>query len=850
MAAFSSFGSILGCGSGERGAPRHHALPGDGPQWPRDRAVDLRHLKLEVKLDVPGKSVSGTATHSFVPYTDGLTEVAFDAIDMEISAVAVQGKAVAFGYDGERVHIPLGPGFKRGTETRAAITFRSKPRLGLYFIAPDEAYPDKPTQVWTQGQDEDSKYWFPCYDNPNDKQTSEIIATVPGDWFALSNGRLLEEKKQRDGTKRFHWFQDRPHATYLITLAAGKFARIDDTVEGGLTIDYFVEEKDVEAGKRSFGRTPKMIALFERLTGIPFPWSKYSQIVVRDFVFGGMENTSATTMYEDILLDAKAARDFTSDDLVSHELAHMWWGDLLTCRDWSHGWLNESFATYFELLWDEEHHGVDHYRQGVIENTDLYLGERYRRPVVSNVFHQPIDLFDRHLYEKGSIVLHVLRGVLGDDAFFRSLQRYCRENQERSVITQDLVNAIDAETGRNLEWFFDQWVYKPGHPKLRVSWSWDEDAKLATVSVRQTQSSDDGTAEVFRLPVTVDFKTGRARPKAFRVEVTQREQNFLFPLPAKPDLCRFDPYNQVLKELDFDKSIGELRLQLRDDDDISGRQAAAKGLGVKGGSEAVKALAAAAREDRFWSVQAAAAKALGAIRTNESKAALLGLLDLRNHKARRAVVAALGEFRGDNEVFAALVPFANRDQSWFVEREANLSIGKLRVEGSFDVLCANIKRPSFRSVVRVGCVDGLVELRDPRGFDVILAAAKYGEPATARRWAVAGLGKLSEFMDTPPRVLGEKIAEFLHDPDFRVRVAAANALKALDDPSFAGLLDDMARRELDGRAVRVARENAIALREGHDTSSEVEHLREEFEKLRDENTALKDRVAKLEATGR
>ena len=325
---------------------------------------------------------------------------------------------------------------------------------------------------------------------------------------------------------------------------------------------------DVASGELTFKNTPAMIDLFEQITGVDYPWAKYSQIVVRDFVFCGMENTSATTMTENILFDRKAARDFTSDPLISHELAHQWFGDLMTCRDWSHGWLNESFATYLEMLWDEHHLGIDHYRQGAIENAELYFGERYRRPIVTNVFNQPIDLFDRHLYEKGSVVLAMLRSLLGDDQFFRSIQRYIRENQERSVITQDLAAAIEAETGRNLDWFFDQWVYRPGHPNFKVSWSYNDDHKLATVTVKQTQPTTDGTP-IFRMPVTIDFRKGRTKPQSFRVEITEAEHTFVFPVSQKPDLCRFDPYGGVLKEVDFEKSVGELRLQLRDDDDIT-----------------------------------------------------------------------------------------------------------------------------------------------------------------------------------------------------------------------------------------------------------------------------------------
>ncbi len=741
----SLYGERTTCGglAGESGTPAH-ALPGDKAVWSRDRVVDVKHSKIDIKLDLEAKRVSGVVTHTVAPLNEGTRFVQFDAVDLEIASVSVGRKPAEFTYDGSKLHVDLGEGRSRGQDLPVAISFAATPRIGMYFISPDEGYPDKPVQVWTQCQDEDTRYWLPCFDHPSEKQTSELIVTVPGSWYALSNGRLLEDKANRDGTRRFHWHQDRPHSTYLFTLAAGELERIDDTTDG-LIIDYFVEPKDVADAKKVFANTPAMIALFERLFDAKYPWSKYSQVVVRDFVFGGMENTTATTMTENIIFDRKAARDFTSDPLISHELAHQWFGDLLTCRDWSHGWLNESFATYLEMLWDEHHQGIDHYRQGQVENTELYLGERYRRPIVTNVFNEPIDLFDRHLYEKGSVVLAMLRSLLGDDQFFRSLQRYVRENQERSVITQDLAAAIAAETGRNLDWFFDQWVYKPGHPCLRVSWNYDDDNKLAIVSVKQTQSTSDGTA-IFRMPVTIDFKRGRARAQSFRVEITEAEQTFAFPLAQKPDLCRFDPYNGILKELDFEKSVGELRLQLRDDDDIGGRQFAATQLGKKGGSEAIAALEAAVTGDKFWACQAAAAKALGQIRTTAARDALLRCLPVvRNLKAKRGVVAALGEFRGDATVLAALTPLARRDQSWFVEAEACRSIGKLRLPGSLEVLQANIDRSSFRQVVRIGCIDGLVELRDEAGLEIIARVARYGEPFQGRTPAVGALARLGQY---------------------------------------------------------------------------------------------------------
>lgn len=842
----SFFGERIRCSRvWEDGETPPHALPGDRPVWTRDRAVDVKHIKIDIAIDLDARKVSGTATHTVSPLNEDSRFAEFDAIDMEITSVTVARKPADFSYDGTKLRVDLGEGRKRGQDLPVAIAYSAHPRIGMYFIRPDEGYPTKPVQVWTQCQDEDTRFWLPCFDHPGEKQTSELIVTVPGTWYALSNGRLLEEKVNRDGTRRFHWHQDRPHSTYLFTLAAGELARIDAS-RTDLTIDYFVEPKDVEDATRTFANTPEMIALFERLFDAKYPWSKYSQVVVRDFVFGGMENTSATTMTENILFDRKAARDHTSDPLISHELAHQWFGDLLTCRDWSHGWLNESFATFLEMLWDEHHLGIDAYRQGAIENAGLYFDERYRRPIVTNVFHEPIDLFDRHLYEKGSVVLVMLRGVLGDEQFFRGLQRYVRENQERSVITQDLANAFAAETGKNLDWFFDQWVYKPGHPNFKVSWNYDDSAKLATVSVKQIQSTSDGTP-TFRMPLTIDFRKGRGRPQSFRVEVSEKEHTFVFPLAARPDLCRFDPYGGVLKELEFDKSVGELRLQLRDDDDIGGRQFAARELGKKGGAEATVALENAVMNDRFWACQAAAAKALGEVKTTAARDALLRCLAVRHPKARRAVVAALGEYTGDATVLAALEPLARRDQSWFVEAEANRSIGKLRLPGSLASLRKNIDRQSFRQVVRVGCIDGLVELRDEAGLELLSGTAKYGQPFQGRPPSVSALARLGLFFPERKKPLSEEIATYLDDPDFRVRIAATNALKTLKAADQAPALDRMAARELDGRGVRMARENALALRKGAGTDEEIRKLRDEFEKLRDENAHLRDRITGLEA---
>ena len=826
--------------------PHGHALPGDKPRWTRDRVADVKHIALDLDLDLAAGAVFGTATHTVAAINDGLAAVPFDAIEMTIEAVAAQGKPATWDYDGANLLVALAKPLLRHETAEIAITYRATPRLGLYFIRPDEGYPDKPVQVWSQCQDEDTRYWIPCYDAPNQKQTTELRVRVPGGWTALSNGRMVEQSPLPDGRTLFHWKQERPHSTYLITLVAGEFIRIDAS-RPDLTIDYYVEAQDVERGKRAMGNTPAMIAAFEEFTGIDYPWAKYSQIVVRDFIFGGMENTSATTMTTNLLVDERAILDYKPDDLVSHELAHMWFGDLLTCRDWSHGWLNESFATYLELIWDERFRGPDEYRQGVLDNTQTYLDEKYRRPIVSNVFRDPIDIFDRHLYEKGSVVIHMLRCTLGDDAFFRSVKRYCHDHQEQSVKTQDLIDAIEAETGRNLEWFFDQWVFKPGHPELKVSWAWDEQTGSAAVTIRQTQDTANGTP-IFRLPMTVDFRSGRAKPQAFRVEISEAEQTLHFALPKRPDLCRVDPGNTILKTLEFEKAVPELKLQLRDDDDIAGRIQAAIALGKRGGPEATAALEEALRRDKWYGVHAAAAKALGTLRDSSARDALLKHLRHRHPKVRRAVATALGGFTGDEAVFTALAKAAVSDQSYATQGAAYASIGKLRLPGSFDILASGMEHDVFRQFVRNGCIEGFVELRDERAFDVLESAAAYGTPVGSRGPALNAMARLAEWFPERDLAVGETLVRSLDDRDFRVRVAAANALKTLKDPAHAAALDQMTLRELDGRAVRAAREAALALRRGDGGTAGLKAVQDQVETLRAENVKLKERLDKIDAT--
>ena len=641
---------LAGCGRATavaQAAARPFPLTGDQPHYARDLVVDVRHIKLEISIDPATRRVAGTATHTVRAINDGVRAIEFDAAEMTIEGVSVAGKPVKFDYADPVLRVDLGRAMRAGVTADVGITYAASPRRGLYFTAPDADYPDKPLQAWTQGQDEDSRHWYPCIDFPNHQQTSEVIVTVPESMISIGNGELRSVvRNRRARTKTYHWYQATPHVTYLMSQVVGEFAEIEHRWQG-IPVQYYGPPGREDDLQRTLDRTPDMLAFFSDLIGAKYPYARYAQTFVADFIFGGMENVTATTLTDTSLLDKRASLDADSDGLLAHELAHQWFGDLLTCRDWSHAWLNEGFATYFEALYTEHHRGLDEFRYELHQNAGIYLAEdaaRYRRPIVNNVYHEPIDIFDRHLYEKGSLVLHMVRTVLGDELWRRAIQHYVARHRSTNVTTPDFQRAIEAATGRNIDWLFDEYVYRGGHPAFKLGFEWDDKAKQAKLNVTQTQDEKDSS--VFRLPIAVDFTVDGKRHE-FSVQITEKAHNFFFGLPGRPQMVRFDPGGNFLKTVEFKRPKEMLLYQLEHDDDVTGRIDAAKELAKLGTPEAVEALKNSVRNDVFWAVQNEAARALGGIRTTAARDALLSLMKVRHPKARRGVVAALGQFRHD-----------------------------------------------------------------------------------------------------------------------------------------------------------------------------------------------------------
>src|SRR5438874_4547047 len=466
--------------------------PPQAPPFPAARYIpdhdfDIRHVALDIRFDWEREQLIGIETMVFRPLLANLKSIELDAAEMTVASVKlVNGGPLRFEMDAtnQKLRIELGRAYQPADELTIVTEYHTNgpqkriPGLvgaALRFIKPSPDDPTRPKQIWSQGESEYNHYWFPIYDHPNDFFTSEITATVEKPLTVVSNGKLLETKVNNDGTRTFHWKIDQPHASYLTSIVVGEYTPIVSEYLG-IPIITNVYPSQVKEGRVTAARLPEMVKFFSEKTGLKYPYAKYAQTIARDFG-GGMENISATTQTDNMIHDARTELDQTSDGLQSHELAHQWFGDFVTCRHWSDIWLNESFATYFQAMWDEHHLGHDDFLYlDVLANQEAYYGawaRGQRRPIVTNNYADPDAVFDTYAYPRGGAVLHMLRDVLGEENWWRALHHYLTKYANQPVETEQFRIAIEEATGRPMDWFFDEWVYKMGHPKFRVSQDYD-----------------------------------------------------------------------------------------------------------------------------------------------------------------------------------------------------------------------------------------------------------------------------------------------------------------------------------------------------------------------------------------
>ncbi|MBX3411996.1 MAG: HEAT repeat domain-containing protein [Pirellulales bacterium] len=831
--------------SGVREAPAQERLKPfvREPRSVRSRPFDTEHIRLDLKFDFDAKTVQGRATERLRPLA-ALRQLELDAELLQIERVALLGSESAeqelkFAQHETSVSIELGREFQRGEPLELVIDYRVvEPKRGIHFVLPDRHEPERGKLVWTHCQPDDARCWFPCFDSPNERVTSEIIATVPEDLFVLSNGTLVRTKHNDDGTQTTHWTQEQTHPPYLMSVVAGRFEPVQQSWDGIPIISYVPPDRVADA-ERSFGKTAAMMAYYSEKIGYRYPWPKYAQICCDEFG-GGMEHTSATTLTLDTLHDEQAHLDRSSDGLVAHELVHHWWGDLVTCKDWGELWLNESFATYFATLWTEQDLGWDEATWERRDEAEQYFGEdsgRYRRPIVTYRYPESIQMFDRHSYPKGGRVLHMLRYVLGDDDFWRALNHYVKKHEYGVVETADLRVAIEEATGQGLNWFFDQWVHRGGHPEYEVSYNWDEADKLVRVTVKQTQKVDELTP-LFRMPVEIDLVVGDSSTR-HKVTVAKAEETFTFSLPERPRRVVFDPRDWILKKLTFKKSKQELLDQLKHDPNTVPRAQAAEQLAdYRPDSDARDALMAAAKEDAFWGVREAAVKSLARFPGDAVRDALVASSkDDARSNVRRAAMKGLVDFPGDTTNNALRDRIAN-DPSYYVAADALTTLAKVDPDRCRPDLLAALDRTSDREVILAAACNSLAAADAVDALPRLKALLE--NPGTPRRRA-AIFDALAAAGNGDPAVT-KLLAGQLNDSRDYIRRAAAIALGATGDRGAIEPL--LATRAIPGhpRTLAAIDQAVTKLRD----SGTVSSLRREVETLQGENSSLEKRVEQLE----
>lgn len=620
----------------------------------REKISDLVHTKLQVSFDYEKSEMAGEAWITLTPHFYNVSELELDAKAMLIHKVTSNGKELKYDYDDSKLNIKLGNTYGKGEEYTVYIKYTARPEevkelgsaaissaKGLYFVDPLGTDPNKPTQIWTQGETEASSCWFPTIDSPNQKTSQEIYMTVPDQYVTLSNGLLKEQTKNNDGTRTDYWKFDKKHAPYLFFMGVGEFSIVEDKWRD-IAVDYYVEKEYEPYARGIFGLTPEMLDFYSDYTGVDYPWSKYAQFIGRDYVSGAMENTTAVMHMEAAYQTGGQLVDQnTWEGTIAHELFHHWFGDLVTTESWSNITVNESFANYSEYLWYEYKYGRD--RADANRNKEI---KGYMTPtnelkdLVRFYYNSKEDVFDAVSYNKGGAILHMLRSYLGDEAFRAGIKTYLNDHLYGTGEAHQLRLAFEQVSGKDLNWFFNQWYFNNGHPKLDINYVYSEEANIVTIEIEQTQ---DG---LFQFPLAIEVFEGDT-PKRYEVWVDEKSKSFSFKYTDKPDLVNVDADRTLLAEFNDQKTVENLVHLYKVGKKYEDRREAIEGLASKQENKDAFKTMQDALTDSFYGLRIMAINKIDLVNTDAKKAVkLIENLAASDDKTlvRAAAITKLAEY--------------------------------------------------------------------------------------------------------------------------------------------------------------------------------------------------------------
>lgn len=684
------------------------------------KSWDLIHTKLDVSFDWTNCFLLGKATISMKPHFYASNLVDIDAVGFTLNDVSIINGNIKtllkYSYDGKVMHVNLPKNYSNSETLNLFIDYVAKPNQlktkgsdaitsdkGLYFINPTGKEQNKPQQIWTQGETQASSCWFPTIDAPNQKMTQEISITVDKRFTTLSNGLLIWQQVNADSTRTDVWKQSLPASPYLSMMAIGEFEETKDSWNN-IEVSYLVEKQYAKYAKQIFGNTPEMLSFYSKTFGVSYPWEKYSQVIVRDYVSGAMENASATLLGEFMLKTDRELIDETNEDYIAHELTHQWFGDLVTCESWSNLTLNEGFATYGEYLWMNHKYGNDVAEQHLLNDLATYLNEANNKQVdlIRFGYEDKEDMFDAHSYNKGGRVLHMLRNLVGDEAFFASIKLYLEKNKFKNVEAHDLRMAFEEVTGLDLNYFFNQWFFASGHPNLKVTYSYNDTVKKQYIKVEQLQ--DLSYTPLYRLPLRFDFYT-KTKCDTHVVELNERSKTFEFEVSYKPDFVVFDPDKILLCEKTENKSTNEWIAQYNLCPQYAAKIDALQNLEPKAKENSVAEVFARALTDKSWPIREYAIDASKEIAKDypsmfKSTLAKMSLKDEKS-RIRAAAIDALSHAYDDKDL-VNIYKRAIDDLSYAVEAEALKALYKNDKELGFE-FARTFETDSVSSIVLALC---------------------------------------------------------------------------------------------------------------------------------------------------
>jgi len=824
-------------------------LGGEGPHYAPVRKVDVQHIKLDITPNFQKRTVGGTTTIRFVPLRNPIDVLKLDAVDLSITRVEGSTPVAEFDSTSTDLTIAFTEPIPVGQESWVTIEHHCQPQGGFYFRTAEMGYPEQDTHCWTQGESHFARQWFPCFDYPNEKSTTEVICHVPSDMTVISNGRNLGESiDPQTNLKSVHWLQDKPHVNYLICVVAGYFDKLEDTA-GKIPLGFYSQPTLSEYAAASFQDTASIMDFYQKEIGVAYPWHKYDQATIRDFIAGGMENTTITTLTHNTIFTPATENIRSSRGLDAHELAHQWFGDYVTCEDWSHLWLNEGFATYYTHLYEGHKFGRDATLYGLYRdatNRVLPRGAGDKRPIVWKKYRNAGDQFDYRAYPKGSWVLHMLRSQIGDDLFRKAVQGYLKEHGLTTVTTPELQAAMEETSGRTFDRFFDQWVYHARHPDLKIRYRFDPKLSLAHITLEQTHKVDDDVM-LFNFPATFAFLCD-GEMVLHTEEITSAKHDFYISLPGKPEMVQFDPEYTLLCKVDFDKPEDLWINELENAERATGRILALEALAKKKSNKAIDAIQQALQTDPFYGVRVEAAEALGKINSDQSRAALRKTATPTDARVRLALVkATVGDYQP--EEVGTLLEGAQAEKNPAIVAAWIEGLAKYSDEPVTQYLRASLERDSFRNEIAEAAVEAMRKSGSSQFVpDLAEQVSLHSGNYTTRGLAslLKALAVLSDETEVKLQSL-RQIASHLGDARVDVQKGAIEALGqlGLEDarPILQAYADASHNKELSKAAERAL---TALTKDSTPQPTELIELRNQMKDLEKSNDSLKKKLDELE----